>query len=536
MIPTERMLNGLAGAEDPGDANVGTFTFHNVPAGQHALLIYAVSPPLQFQTVRFTVGSTTYYMRTMTSDEYKGTPGFYRGFSTNKNNPTVGDFVRFDNVSATGGDITLQVETLTDGFDRETGVNALQLVLNAPNPGAPPAITQDPQSTVGPANGVVTLTVKATGDNLTYQWRKNEFGNVTPKTVVNGGGISGANSATLTLSGLSAEDEGVYSVAVFNAAGSVISKNAAVHISAYNIQDQLASYWKLDEKTGASAANTVSSGKPVAFTGGTPTWGIGQVGGSAKLDGATYGAVASYTPAKTAISGSAWVNAAAGAGANEVIFRNALGDMVPRGGQVTGVKFGQFELRLVFDGNSGSLFPEARIQIGPNVAVVTSTTALPTGAWHQVAFSADGAQLRLYVDGAQVAFTDYLANINTPDVPDITVGAQLNYSDTTDPTSPVGPDTTNPNYFNGSIDELALWDRVLTADEVSAVYQANKAGKDLTTVTEPACRWHRWHSGGQPERWQSHRHLGHGNAANCGHCRGSVDRSADGEEPADRIA
>ncbi|MFO1496976.1 MAG: immunoglobulin domain-containing protein [Verrucomicrobiota bacterium] len=182
--PTQRLLNGLAGANAPGEANLGTFTFHNVPAGSHSVLVYSVSPPAQFQVNRFTIGSTSYYMRSMNSDEYKSAPGFYRGSSTDAANPTVGDFVRFDNVQAVNGDIVLITECLTPGFDQRTGANAIQLLLNATSPGAPPVISVQPKQTVAAIGGTARLSVTATGNDLTYQWRKDG------RNLPNGGGVA----------------------------------------------------------------------------------------------------------------------------------------------------------------------------------------------------------------------------------------------------------------------------------------------------------------------------------------------------------
>ncbi len=88
----------------------------------------------------------------MNSDEYKVAPGFYRGTSTDPNNPSVANFVRFDGVQANAGLITLEVQTLTPGVDRETGVNGLQLVLNTVTV-PPPLITLQPQPTVSATNG-----------------------------------------------------------------------------------------------------------------------------------------------------------------------------------------------------------------------------------------------------------------------------------------------------------------------------------------------------------------------------------------------
>jgi hypothetical protein len=477
--PTARVLNGLVGGNAPGE--VSTCTFHGVPGGSHSVIVYAVSPPLQFQVVKFTVGSTSYYMRSMTADEYNATPGFYRGLSTDVNNPTVGDFVRFDNVQPVGGDVAVSAECLTPGYDRNTGINAIQLVLNAPSPGAPPGIVKDPQPTVAPANGTVVLSVQATGDNLTYQWRKNEFGNVVAKAVVNGGNVRGADTATLTISPFTEADAGVYSVAVFNPAGSVISRNASVSVSKYNIQDALVGYWNFDETSGSSAANSAPNGKP-AVVNGTSSWVKGLVGNAFSFDGGTYLLVDDYTKATKQISGSAWVNLPAGTLADMVVFRNAQGELTVSGGAARIV--GQFELRFNYDENTGIMSPMAAIGIGPNVSRVTGAAGFPTGGWHHVAFTADGAQLRLYVDGTEVGFGDYLADINPPDIKYISFGVQMNHVDPADPTSELGPDPTTPDWLSGQLDEVALWTRVLSADEVAKLNAAGKAGQPLTTIVE----------------------------------------------------
>jgi len=165
--------------------------------------------------------------------------------------------------------------------------------------------------------------------------------------------------------------------------------------------------------------------------------------------------------------------------ADVAIFRNAQGAMDISGG--AGRIVGQFELGLVYDINDGLVRPMTAVGIGPNVARVTGAAAFPAnGAWHHLAFSADGAQLRLYVDGQQAGSIDYLARINAPDIPYISIGARLNL-DTSDP--PVlGPETANPNWMVGLLDDIGLWTRALTADEVAKIYQAGQQGQALNTV------------------------------------------------------
>lgn len=84
----------------------------------------------------------------------------------------------------------------------------------------PPAITLQPVSQSAPVGGTLTFSVTATGTTpLSYQWRKD------------GMGLTGATSATITISSVQARDTGSYDVVVGNPAGSVTS--AAAQLSVY---------------------------------------------------------------------------------------------------------------------------------------------------------------------------------------------------------------------------------------------------------------------------------------------------------------
>jgi len=472
--PVQRLLNGLAGAQNTGNGDQ-TMSFHNVPAGSHALLVYSISPPAQFQEVSFAVpGQQTIYQRTMNSDEYKPAPGFYRSTSTIAASPSIGDFVRFDGVHPdANGDVTLTFHVLT-AADRQTGVNAIQLALNAPNPGAPPVISLQPQPTVAPTNGVLVLTVTATGNNLTYQWRKNGL------NLFNGGGVSGAQTATLTISPFGTDDEGIYSVAVFSPAGSTISENAAAYVSRYNISDALVCHWAYDETSGVVASNSVTGGLPAIFQ-LNPTWGAGQIANAVIMDygSGDFGYVSNYTKAVHAISGSTWINATtASLGGNANVYRNMQGDFGFGG---SGALLGQFSLDLTFDVNALKAYPTASVGLGANYATVTSGTALTDG-WHNLVFTADGAQLKIYIDSKLVGATDYVGDINVPSVPWISIGARVTID--TNSTPPYVLDPVNANMLPGSLDDMGLWTRTLTATEIASIYQAGLNHQSFTTIKE----------------------------------------------------
>ena len=82
----------------------------------------------------------------------------------------------------------------------------------------PPTITSGPQSQTAPPGTTVNFAVAAIGTGpLTYQWYKNG------RPLINGGTVNGANTSTLTLSGVAATDAGSYVVVVSNPVGPLLS-------------------------------------------------------------------------------------------------------------------------------------------------------------------------------------------------------------------------------------------------------------------------------------------------------------------------
>lgn len=493
--PSGRLLDGITGSGGPGTQ---TYTFGNVPPGStNAVIIYSVAPPAEAglrasygitNAAAGTMGPLT-YMTVYDSDQYKQAPGFYRSVSTSATAPDAGDFVRFDGVVPdANSNITVLVSELDSG-SRNYGVNAIQLVLNAPNPGAPPAITQDLQPTAGPAGGSVTLTVAANGTGLTYQWRKNGL------PIQNGGDISGATTATLTINPLNPGDVGIYTVVIFSPAGSTVSAGASVNISTYNIQDSLAGYWKFDETSGTNAANSSTNGLALpatVFTSGGGTWAAGKVGNAYSFDANTFMYVSNFTKASSGISASVWVNFNGNSPfANVALIQNAEPSLYEQGGNGLHV-IGSFEMTLSYDATSGNLYPEAGVGVGAATYTVTGTTPVPISGWHNVAFTADGAQVRVFVDGQLAGSAPYTGTIASPDIPYLAIGARLNAD-----TNSIFGASPNPGEYSGApagakdpafdtglMDELALWDRALLPSEIAAVYAAGNAGKALTTVVE----------------------------------------------------
>ena len=97
-----------------------------------------------------------------------------------------------------------------------------------------------------------------------------------------------------------------------------------------------------------------------------------------------------------------------------------------------------------------------------NTSDITSGSAISVDEWHQIVATYDGTTQKLYIDGSLVSSATTSQTIST------TTNAEIgsrNFSD-------------RANEFLGKIDELAIFDRALTADEVTAIFRI-KYGANL---------------------------------------------------------
>jgi hypothetical protein len=102
--------------------------------------------------------------------------------------------------------------------------------------------------------------------------------------------------------------------------------------------------------------------------------------------------------------------------------------------------------------------------------------AIPLNEWTHLAITFDGLTKRLYVNGVEVASNDEFGPLvyDAAPVP-VTIASDWAFN------------TSNAR-FNGRIDELALYNRALTADEILSIYNADFAGKNFSQpyFTSPA--------------------------------------------------
>ena len=134
---------------------------------------------------------------------------------------------------------------------------------NVAIPGAPTITTQPADQTVT-AGQTATFTVAATGDEpLSYQWKKD--GN----DLSDGGRISGAATATLTISNAQASDAGSYTVVVSNSTGSVTSNAATLTVNTLSVIDIAAIPGVTPPARGAAPVNAIT--ETAQYT-GTVSW------------------------------------------------------------------------------------------------------------------------------------------------------------------------------------------------------------------------------------------------------------------------
>src|SRR5262249_17535466 len=104
-----------------------------------------------------------------------------------------------------------------------------------------------------------------------------------------------------------------------------------------------------------------------------------------------------------------------------------------------------------------------------NFLAITGTRLVSDGVFHHVAYVRTQTNLSFYVDGSLdvTATTPGVANISN------TVNLVAGHSVC------VGADGTT--YFSGQLDEIALYQRALTTNEIQAIYNARGAGKCVFT-------------------------------------------------------
>ena len=110
---------------------------------------------------------------------------------------------------------------------------------------------------------------------------------------------------------------------------------------------------------------------------------------------------------------------------------------------------------------------------------IVGTSDITDNNWYNVVLTKTASDLTLFVNGVQQAT---VSNSSTWAFNNIYIGA--------------GGQSTNitgAGMWNGNIDELAIFDYALDADQIDEIYNATSSGKtaDLSTMATPPVAWYR---------------------------------------------
>ena len=140
---------------------------------------------------------------------------------------------------------------------------------------------------------------------------------------------------------------------------------------------------------------------------------------------------------------------------------------------------------VVHESQSGCPSPEMKASGGVGLVQLNTTDSTPhneawstqmiasPGSWHQVAVAWDGAQQSIYIDG-QCQCSEPQAIGPLDHAQPFTIGCY--------PT-----DSPSATYFAGAIDEVRVYDRVLTLDEMSVLYAVGGGAAPAPVACSIAC-------------------------------------------------
>jgi signal peptidase I len=234
-------------------------------------------------------------------------------------------------------------------------------------------------------------------------------------------------------------------------ANPVSTLSAAVAFHPYNtevVADSPYLYWRLDETSGTAISDSSGSNRPGTLL--AQTYSLGQTGAltSEPVNRAISFSIASITsntatPSLGTFSVEAWVRSSSTTGGRILGFGN-------QGGQTAATTMDR-QLYLA---------PNGRVYfgVGSGKTTIASSSAINNNTWHHVVgtYTSGGNGMKLYVDGAlQGQTTATAATYNGF----WRAGAEHLTGWTGNPTD---------DYFEGSLDELAVYSRVLTPTEISS--------------------------------------------------------------------
>lgn len=213
-----------------------------------------------------------------------------------------------------------------------------------------------------------------------------------------------------------------------------------------DITSNLVAHWKLDEPSGTSAADSSGNGYTGTYT-NSPTLNVAGAFGTSKA--VTFASASSQygdVPHNAAFSTASWTIACwikpttwtSGAGLDTLLSKSS-----------SSFPFAPWELRKTTSATT------VEINIGAGGSSATAVgSSLTAGTWAHVAATWDGTTLRIYNNGSQTATSTATSGSAFTNSANISIGRSTQFG----------------RYFNGTIDDVRIYSRALSAADVAALY------------------------------------------------------------------
>jgi hypothetical protein len=238
---------------------------------------------------------------------------------------------------------------------------------------------------------------------------------------------------------------------------------SALATSSASSQDPVA-WWKLNESSGQTAADTSSASNTATLSNMTDANHVaGQNGNSLSFNGTNQFATANeyVTDNVTPLSVSVWANFSSLGGSDHVVVSHYDYQNTKSGWTLYTQTIASNKITVKLSPNGGS---------GSSYTANYTVPALNT--WTHYAFTYDGSQLKFYINGSVVSPSATTGTLPSSIFNDINTQVVIGAS---------GNSVTNTSYISGKIDDVRIYDRVLSASEVTSIY--NYATSTVTTQT-----------------------------------------------------
>ena len=221
---------------------------------------------------------------------------------------------------------------------------------------------------------------------------------------------------------------------------------------AYGVSDTttgLVGHWTFDDGGGTTVADSSGNGYDGTFL-NSPTWVAGHINGALNFDRTASQAVMLPDDIFDGLSEgtvAGWINWTTSTDYRQVISSAAAGQW--------------FEIAIL----NGRIYLWSDASCTPRI--LASTEVMSSGTWHHIAYTTDAGGNNFYIDGVPATTVTYTSG-------DATSNTFYNQCVDSSGATQYGIGWTgsagDPEYFDGSIDDLRVYSRALSAADIAALY------------------------------------------------------------------